>query len=212
MDKFKNFLENGKWKQMKKSDWAVLALAGVLLLIIALPTGGKNSGTSFFPAEEKNTQAEGGKEAEGKAAETAEGEEDAYAAYLEKKLETVLSRMDGVGNVKVMVTVSDNGERVVEKDVSGKTTTTQETDSTGGSRTVTENNTEKNTVYVETGDETYPYVQKEKLPSVEGVVVVAEGGGNSKVVSDISDTIKALFPIEAHRIKVVKMCSKEEST
>ena len=31
-------------------------------------------------------------------------------------------------------------------------------------------------------------------------------------VSDISDAVKALFQVEAHRIKVVKMSSKEDGT
>ena len=66
------------------------------------------------------------------------------------------------------------------------------------------------TVYVENGNETYPYVQKEKLPTVEGVVVVAEGGANPRVVSDISEAVQALLPVEVHRIKVVKMESREE--
>ena len=118
--------------------------------------------------------------------------------------------MDGVGNVEVMITVSDRGEYVVEKDTNSVGTITTEEDSAGGSRTVSENTVEEATIYVENGEETYPYIQKEKMPTVEGVVVVAEGGGNSLVVSNISESVKALLPVEAHRIKVVKMCSKEE--
>jgi stage III sporulation protein AG len=34
---------------------------------------------------------------------------------------------------------------------------------------------------------------------------VAEGGGNAVIVSDISEAVMALFGIEAHKIKVVKM-------
>ena len=36
-------------------------------------------------------------------------------------------------------------------------------------------------------------------------MVVAEGGGNATVVSQISKAAMALFPIEAHKIIVVKM-------
>ena len=59
--------------------------------------------------------------------------------------------------------------------------------------------------------EKYPYVQKEPLPTVAGVVVVAEGGGNPAAVSEISESVQALFKVEPHRIRVVKMCSREES-
>ena len=60
-------------------------------------------------------------------------------------------------------------------------------------------------------DEKYPYVQKETLPTVAGVVVVAEGGGNPAAVSEISESVQALLKVEPHRIRVVKMCSREES-
>ena len=52
---------------------------------------------------------------------------------------------------------------------------------------------------------TLSYVGKEILPTIEGVVVVAEGGGNATIVSQISKVAMALFPIEAHKIIVVKM-------
>ena len=54
-------------------------------------------------------------------------------------------------------------------------------------------------------------VQKETLPTVAGVVVVAEGGGNPAAVSEISESVQALLKVEPHRIRVVKMCSREES-
>ena len=44
----------------------------------------------------------------------------------------------------------------------------------------------------------------------EGVLVVAEGGDDPRVISDISDTVMALFRVEAHKIKVVKMSSSRE--
>lgn len=206
MGKIRQFWEKGKWKQLKKSDWIVIALVGVLLMIIALPLDGNPEEETPGSGLETNTiQIEGKVEAA-----VSEEAEDTYTADLEQKLEKVLTQMEGVGKVEVMITVSDKGEHVVEKDRTGTATTTAETDSAGGARTVTENNQGETTVYVESGDETHPYVQKEKLPEVIGVIVVAEGGGNSRVVSDISDAVKALFPVEAHRIKVVKMCSKEE--
>ena len=40
---------------------------------------------------------------------------------------------------------------------------------------------------------------------MEGVLVVAEGGGDAKIVKNISDAVLALFSVEAHKIKVVKM-------
>ncbi len=45
-------------------------------------------------------------------------------------------------------------------------------------------------------------------PSVKGVVVSAQGGGNAKTAENISEAIQALFGIEAHKIKIVKMISQ----
>lgn len=214
--KLKEFIEQGKWKQMKKSDWAVLALVGILLLVVAMPSGQRekanDSGTfAYADAEGENGGQQGSGMGSGTAGSKASdmGQEE-YVEYLEEKLSGILSQMDGVGKVEVMITVSDAGESVVEKDKKTQSTVTSENDSGGGSRTVTESSSENATIYIETEAGTYPYIQKEKLPTVEGVVVVAEGGGNPTVVSEISESVKALLKVEAHRIRVVKMCSKEE--
>lgn len=215
IQELKNLLREKKWKELKKSDWVVVGLIGVLLLVIAMPMEGRKTETGAQADWKEQTESGSNREDEAEQGtypgnKTDGMTEDAYVEYLEEKLEAVLGQMDGVGAVEVMITVSDMGEYVVEKDTNSVGTVTTEEDSAGGSRTVSENTVEEATIYVECGDETYPYIQKEKLPTVEGVVVVAEGGGNSVVVSNISESVKALLPVEAHRIKVVKMCSKEE--
>lgn len=45
---------------------------------------------------------------------------------------------------------------------------------------------------------------------VNGVVVVAQGAGDAVVETRISDAVKALFSIDAHKISIVKMRSQEE--
>lgn len=200
-ERISGMLQGKPWRKFKKTDWAVLALAGVLLMILAMPTGGREPKKELAPVAE--TREEGGRE------ETKNGQEDDYISLLEKRLEEVLSQMEGVGKAAVMITAADNGTNVVEKDIVETSVATTENDSGGGSRAIKEQRKEGATIYVENGQEKTPYVQKETLPAIEGIVVVAEGGGDIKIVSDISETIQALFPIEAHRIKVVKMSSKE---
>ena len=177
-------------RQLKKSDWIAIALAGVLILIIAMPLSPKQS-------ESGNTA---GQETAGAVSDSGstQGSQNAYAAALERRLKQVLGQMEGVGKAEVMITLSDSGETIVENDASG------------GTRTTTDQETEETTVYVENGNEKHPYVTKEVLPKVEGVLVVAEGGDDPRVISDISDTVMALFRVEAHKIKVVKMSSSRE--
>ena len=47
--------------------------------------------------------------------------------------------------------------------------------------------------------------EKEEEGMVEGVVVVAEGATDPAVKKKIQDIVVALFPIEAHKIEIVKM-------
>ena len=211
-EKLKRILQNKNWRSWKKSDWLLLALAGILLLVIALPveSGDGTAEKAYNTAQgEKETSGGSGRTASG--SQTSEEGEQEYVQYLEKKLENILMQMDGVGRVDVMITVSDGGEQIVEKDKKTTSSSTGERDSGGGERSVTEQAGEDSTVYVETADEKYPYVQKETLPTVAGVVVVAEGGGNPAAVSEISESVQALLKVEPHRIRVVKMCSREES-
>ena len=198
IEKIEAFFREKRWKNMKKADWEAIALLGVLLLIIAIPASPDKTDNIAGKTEEAVDGAENSSGTDNK-------DMKEYAAYLEKKLENILGKMEGAGKVKVMITLSDSGEKLVEKDENNKKSSVTETDSDGGNRKTTEQQTENTTVYVENGNGSYPYVGKEVMPTIEGVVVVCEGGGNSKVVSDISDTVMALFKVEAHKIKVVKM-------
>lgn len=190
------------WKNIKKTDWIVLGLIGVLLLVIMLPDGSAGKNAKSQSNAGNTGEAAAGEE---KAGLSEKNDAEKYADYLEEKLEKVLVEMEGVGKVKVMITLSDYGEAVVEKDIVDITNTVSETDSSGGSRNSYEREIQSETVQVENDSGTYPYIGKEILPTIEGVVVVAEGGGNATVVSQISKAAMALFPIEAHKIIVVKM-------
>ena len=64
---------------------------------------------------------------------------------------------------------------------------------------------EEETVIYDGNDETFPYVTSRQNPQIEGVLVVAQGGGNARVNSDISEAIMALCDVEVHKIKIVKM-------
>ena len=186
-------------RQLKKSDWIAIALTGVLILIIAMPLSPKQS-DSESTAEQETAAAvlDSG---------STQDSQNVYAAAMEKRLKHVLGQMEGVGEAEVMITLSDSGETIVEKDQKEQTNRIGESDAGGGTRTTTDQETEETTVYVENGSEKQPYVTKEVLPKVEGVLVVAERGDDPRVISDISDTVMALFRVEAHKIKVVKMSS-----
>lgn len=187
-----------KLKNMKKDQWLIVILAGVLLFVIVLPTGGtKKEKTKEETKTETLQQRTVGEDA-------AEEGAEAYETYLEKRLETLLSKMEGVGKIQVMVTLEDNGEQVLEKDEKESHTNTEE-GSGESARKATEVDLEYATIFVEENGNKTPYIIQVKNPKVKGVVVVCEGGGNSSVAQNISKAIGALFSIETHKIMVMKM-------
>lgn len=165
-----------KKRQYKPGDFVVLVLIGVLFLIMAIPT--KNS-------HMENTQKEQ-EIVEGKISK--QEKEENYIAQTEEKLTEVLETMEGVGKVKVMVTLKDDGEMELDKNFKES-----------------EQSKEKETVIYEKESDTIPYVTCRQTPRIEGILVVAQGGGNAKINSEISDAVMALFDVEVHKIKIVKM-------
>ena len=109
--------------------------------------------------------------------------------------------IDGAGKVRVMITLKDTGEKVVEKDLTRRTDT-----ASGGTETT---DLSHSSVYARDGSSETPYVSNELTPQVEGVLVVAQGGGNSLVKQNLLQSVMALFPLEAHKITIVKMSMQE---
>lgn len=194
--KMQDFMQKIKEKKLKRSDWLILVLAGILILIIALPTDTKGK-----------KQAEEVKENISKENNTMEASKD----EIEQKLEDILEKIDGAGEVKVMITYQDSGTQVVEKDKNTSANSVEESDSTGGVRSTKEQQLQESTVYEEADAGNTPFVSKELLPKVEGILIVASGGDNQKVKQNISEAVLALFQVEAHRIKIVKMSGLEDS-
>ena len=113
-----------------------------------------------------------------------------------------------VGNVEVMITVKASGEQIalVEKDYTGSKT--NEADNQGGSRDTTEEARSEVVIYTKSSNGSMiPYIVKETMPEIEGVVVIAEGGGNTLTVNNIIDAVMALFDVPIHKIKVLEMKS-----
>ena len=203
----------GKLQNIKKTDWLALALAGAILLIIAMPSSSTNGLTESETkiGNQKTTSELLQLQEENQNKNTNEDQAEKYVKELEERLENVLVQMEGVGAVKVMITISDYGENVAKKDMEEHSNTVTEVQNGNISKTSVEQEMKEETICVEDESGTRPYIEKEILPTIEGVVVVAQGGGNPVVVSNISKAAMALFPIEAHKIIVVKMSDKGDS-
>ncbi len=204
MNEKKRLTDMLKGWRIKKDQIVILFLLGVLLLVIALPGGGRKK-------DQENLQA--GEESFSPPDSMTEKE---YISYLERNLERVLSQMKGAGEVTVMITLKESAEKVVEKDVSVSGESVSEEDSQGGVRKTENESRGETTVYYGDGGVSglrgssiegagqNPYVSKERTPRVEGVVVVAGGGDNAVVIQNITEAVQALFGIDTHKIRIVK--------
>lgn len=122
----------------------VVLLLGLLLAVIALPVsdkGDKKETEGFLKGDSL--------------------EEKVTKDQMERKLEDLLSQVEGVGQVKVILTTSQEKGAAVFGEREGE--------------------------------------------RVSGALIAAQGGGNSVVVQNIKQAVMALFQIEAHKIKVMKM-------
>lgn len=129
-----------------------------------------------------------------------------YISELEGRLKNILRKVQGIGDVEVMITLKTTGEKIPLKDEPYTQEELEEADGEGGNRTSNRIQKEESTVMVTgEGGNTQPYILQEREPEVEGIAVIAEGGDNVFVIKDIIETCEVLFDIPAHKVKVMKM-------
>lgn len=196
MDKKKLTLKEIGFKRL-----AVIGLAGILLIILSVPDLLSSPGEKKSSEEETKTQSGNGS--------AVKKEEEDYVSSMEKRLSDALTKVQGIGKAEVVITLKGTKERVTLKDTPYKQESVNEADSGGGSRV--SSNVEKGdeTVLVKSLEgESIPYVVKELEPEVNGVLVIAQGGDNPAVISEINSAIEVLFGIPVHKIKVMKMVNE----
>ena len=170
-------------RKIKKDKWLIILLVGLLLVVIAMPVSDIKSDQT---QDEQQVQK----------AENAS--EDTYTDALETRLENALAKVEGVGNVKVMITLASSSEKVVEKD---REMTSEVQEGESGEKNTSSSET---AVYANGNGEEMPYVKQELSPRIEGVLVIADGGDNAIVIENITEAVQALFGVDTHKIKVMK--------
>lgn len=185
-----------------KNNLIVVVLIGILFMVIALPVKKQDTDVPENTVNAGNTGSTANAEIYDSSFFI---DEESYVENIERRLEAALSRLEGAGEVKVMITLSSSAEVVLEKDTVSSLSETEEADGEGGSRTVRVEDKEETTVYITESGRLTPYVIKTITPRVEGVIVLAEGAGEGKVSMEILDAVRVIFGIEAHRVKIMKL-------
>lgn len=115
-----------------------------------------------------------------------------YDSYSDEvRLEDILSRIDGVGEVSVMITYygTTSYDVAFEKRESGSVSEDQTTKS------------EENSVIMTDGQ---PLVKGVVYPKAKGVVIIAEGAGNVSVKKAITEAATAALEVSSHRVCVLE--------
>lgn len=200
-------MKDSKWKKILqglrtgeklpgKNHLLIILLAGLILFIAVLPVSQKDQDDTGQKDKDANISTD---------TESASLTERSYEEYLEQKTEQTLEKVEGVGRVTVMITLQSDGQKIIEKDETGSSQSTSETDSEGGERSIEEKNSQQESIFRQDSDgSSEPYVSQKLAPEVKGIVVIADGGDNAVTIQNITEAVQALFGVQAHKIKIMK--------
>ena len=124
---------------------------------------------------------------------------------LEEKLENILSKIEGVGNVNVCINYSESSEVVAMYNENSKVSTTEETDTSGGLRKIQQTDSQKDIVYKEDNGEKTPITKKVVQPKIEGAIITAKGASNANTKANIIQAVEAVTGLATHKIQVFEM-------
>lgn len=179
-----------KMKEIGLLKLVLLLFAGILLLLTTIPS-------------ESIEKSETGDHT---TIVTKTNEQKIFKEEMERQLSLALEQVQGIGKTKIMITLKATKELIINKDRPMKEEENKEKDSTGGERIQSSKEMEETTILVsdDSGTQT-PYVIKELEPEIAGIVVVAQGGDEERIIKEITDACEVLFSLPIHKIKVMKM-------
>lgn len=201
-DKLKSLFtknEDDEGTDKKKIENLVFFVIILIITIIIINTiwNGKSE-------KKTDTNSSGGKQL---AMQTSEVEEKNTEPTndLEKKLEEILSKIQGVGEVKVCINYSESNEVVAMYNEKQTTSNTEENDTSGGIRKIGTTDSQKEIIFNETNGEKTPITQKVVQAKMEGAIITAKGAGNVNTKTNIIQAVEAVTGLATHKIQVFEM-------
>lgn len=164
-------------KDKKLKILVIAGLAGVLLLLV----------TEYAPKSENKTKSED--------TETEQSSFSQYEIRAEERLESILSKIEGIGSLSVMVTLENSGKKVYTAD---------EESSYSAQDSNTSSDSSRKYVLIDGSDGDEGLESESITPNVRGVIVVCEGADNSIVRENVISAVSAAFNISTSNISVVK--------
>lgn len=167
MNKIKDFIN--KIKDNKKIRYVIVFVLVGAILILFLINKTTNSKTGAQTSYNYNTV-------------------EGYVAGLENKLVNTLSKIEGAGDVSVVITVESGMETVLASKI-----------------TVNETSNGKETVETPILVNGKTVVIKELYPKIIGVLIVAKGAGNIAVMRKLQQAAVSLLDVNVNRIEILSM-------
>ena len=133
---------------------------------------------------------------------------DNTESAIENKLKMILSKIQGVGDVDVLITYSETSQIIPIFNEDWQENSTEETDKEGGTRKINETTTKKDIVYEEKNGEKTPITKSVISPKIEGAIITAEGANDANVKAKIVSAVEAVTGVGSHKIQVFEMQTK----
>ncbi len=126
-----------------------------------------------------------------------------YKVRLEKEITDLLGEIDGVGEVKVMITLESGEENVYvhQEKTASDTHRQQEQNNSQEEVKIT---SENEIVIIDKSGSNSALVEKTLQPVVQGVAVVCSGADDIKVVCAVTNSVSVVLGVPTHKICVTK--------
>lgn len=131
------------------------------------------------------------------------GEAASEERALEEKLAALLSKVRGAGRVSVSVTLADGGAQRHAENTTKETKTVEEKDTSGGVRTTSESKESVQVLLRKDSGADRPVTVMRTRPQVQGVLVVAEGAGDSAVKARLTEAVRTGLGVASYKIEVL---------
>ena len=125
-----------------------------------------------------------------------------YVSSLEDRLGSVLGAIEGAGEVKCMITLNGEIERVVAYSNDEKNSSSSNTTTSGATNSSNTSTISKEPILITVNGRTEPLVLYEIMPSIKGIVIVATGADNVRVKLDILKAVQALLNVESSQVEI----------
>jgi stage III sporulation protein AG len=128
-----------------------------------------------------------------------------YESQLESKLKSTLEEIQGVGRVQLMIYFESGEESIPAVNINDSKSLTEENDTAGGKRNITQENNGRTVVMSNNGNANEPLIVKKYKPTITGVCVVSEGANERVTELRIRQAVINLFNLPENKVNVYPM-------